>query len=170
MIRASAPRLVLGLLCLLYLLLFVNRVNLSTAAPLIKAEIHLSNSQLGLVFSVFALPYAVFQLLGGWIGDKFGARLILSVCCAVATASTVLTGAVGGFATLFALRVLLGLGLVNIRLRMHRLRNRGAVGPGIGRGVVHTGFRVMQDGLATAHRLDVFADDPESVAALGELL
>ena len=110
MTRLSPPRIVLGLLCLLYFLLFVNRVNLSTAAPLIKAEIHLSNSQLGLAFSVFALPYAVFQLLGGWIGDKFGARLILSLCCGVVVAATVLTGAVGGFASLFLLRLALGFG------------------------------------------------------------
>jgi MFS family permease len=108
--RLSPPRIVLVLLCLLYFLLFVNRVNLSTAAPLIKAEIHLNNSQLGLAFSVFALPYAVFQLLGGWIGDKFGARLILSLCCAVVVAATVLTGAVGGFASLFLLRLALGFG------------------------------------------------------------
>jgi MFS family permease len=101
---------VLGLLCLLYFLLFVNRVSLSTAAPLIKAEIHLSNSQLGLAFSAFALPYAVFQLLGGWIGDKFGARLILSLCCAMVVAATVLTGVVGGFASLFLLRLALGFG------------------------------------------------------------
>ena len=110
MTRLSPPRIVLGLLCLLYFILFVNRVNLSTAAPLIKAEIHLTNSQLGLAFSVFAAPYAIFQLLGGWIGDKFGARLILSLCCAVVVAATVLTGAVGGFASLFLLRLALGFG------------------------------------------------------------
>ena len=110
MTRLSPPRVVLGLLCLLYFLLFVNRVSLSTAAPLIKAEIHLSNSQLGLAFSAFALPYAVFQLLGGLIGDKFGARLVLSLCCAVVVAATVLTGAVGGFASLFLLRLALGFG------------------------------------------------------------
>ena len=110
MTRLSPPRIVLGLLCLLYFLLFVNRVNLSTAAPLIKAEIHLTNSQLGLAFSAFALPYAVFQLIGGWIGDKFGARLILSLCCAVVVAATVLTSAVGGFASLFLLRLALGFG------------------------------------------------------------
>jgi MFS family permease len=108
--RLSPPRIVLGLLCLLYFLLFVNRVNLSTAAPLVKEEIHLNNSHLGLAFSVFALPYAVFQLIGGWIGDKFGARLILSLCCGVVVAATALTGAVGGFASLFLLRLALGFG------------------------------------------------------------
>jgi hypothetical protein len=37
---------VLGLLCVLYLILFVNRVNISTAAPLMKADLHLSNTEL----------------------------------------------------------------------------------------------------------------------------
>jgi len=106
----TAPRVVLGLLCLLYLILFVNRVNISTAAPLLKADLHLSNTELGLVFSAFAIPYAFFQLIGGWVGDKFGPRATLSVCCAVVCATTMLTGAAGGFASLFALRLALGFG------------------------------------------------------------
>jgi MFS family permease len=61
----AAPRIVLALLCLLSLILFVNRVNISTAAPFIKADLNLSNTQLGLVFSAFAVPYALFQLIGG---------------------------------------------------------------------------------------------------------
>ena len=99
---------VLALLCVFYLLLFVNRVNISTAAPLIKRDLALSNTQLGLVFSAFAIPYAFFQLVGGWVGDKFGPRLTLAVCCAMVAASTVLTGAAGGFASLFILRLALG--------------------------------------------------------------
>jgi hypothetical protein len=39
----------------------VNRANISTAAPLIKADLKLSDTQLGLVFSAFALPYASFD-------------------------------------------------------------------------------------------------------------
>jgi MFS family permease len=106
----DAPAVVLALLCLLYLVLFVNRVNLATVAPLLKADLVLSNTQVGLAFSAFAIPYAVLQLAGGWIGDRFGPRLVLSVCCAVVAFSTVLTSATGGFASLFLLRVVLGLG------------------------------------------------------------
>jgi len=106
--QLGAPRVVLLLLCILYLILFVNRVNISTAAPLIKADLRLSNTQLGLAFSAFAIPYALFQLIGGWIGDKFGPRLTLSACCAMVGASTMLTGAAAGFASLFALRLALG--------------------------------------------------------------
>lgn len=108
--KPGAPRIVLALLCLLYLILFVNRVNISTAAPLMRADLRLSNTQLGLVFSAFAIPYALFQLIGGWIGDRFGPRLTLSVCCALVGVSTILTGAARGFVWLFVLRVALGFG------------------------------------------------------------
>jgi MFS family permease len=106
----SAPAIVLSLLCVMYLILFVDRVNIATAAPLIKLDLRLSNTQLGLVFSAFAIPYAVFQLLGSWIGDKFGPRLILTVCCAIVGVATILTGAAGGFLSLIAARLALGLG------------------------------------------------------------
>jgi len=105
-----APSVVLALLCLLYLILFINRVNLATAAPLLKTDLGLTNTQLGLAFSAFAIPYAVLQLLGGWIGDRFGPRLVLAVCCAVVALATMLTGAVNGFVSLFALRIVLGMG------------------------------------------------------------
>lgn len=108
--RISAPTIVLSLLCVMYLILFIDRVNIATAAPLIKLDLRLTNTQLGLVFSAFAIPYAVFQLLGSWIGDKFGPRLILSVCCAIVGVSTILTGAAGGFMSLIAARLALGVG------------------------------------------------------------
>jgi MFS family permease len=105
----SAPRVVLALLCLLYLLLYIDRVNIATAAPLIRADLGLSNTQMGLVFSAFSIPYALLQLFGGWVADRFGPRLTLSVCCVLVAVATMLMGAVGGFASLVALRLLLGL-------------------------------------------------------------
>ena len=105
----SAPRVVLALLCLLYLLLYIDRVNIATAAPLIRADLGLSNTQMGLVFSAFSIPYALLQLFGGWVADRFGPRLTLSVCCVLVAVATMLMGAVVGFASLVALRLLLGL-------------------------------------------------------------
>ena len=81
--RPSTPAVVLGLLCVLYFILYVDRVNIATVAPLIKKDLTLSNTQLGLVFSAFAIPYAIFQLIGGWIADRLGARLTLTACCAI---------------------------------------------------------------------------------------
>jgi MFS family permease len=107
---SSIPNQVLFLLCLMYLIFYVDRVNVSTAAPLIKHDLGLSNTALGFAFSAFAYPYALFQLIGGWLGDKFGPRLTLGVSSLVVCVSTALTGAVGGLATLFLVRLALGFG------------------------------------------------------------
>jgi MFS family permease len=108
--KLGAPGVVLALLCGMYFLYFVDRVSISTAAPLIKADLHISNTQLGLAFSAFAIPYALFQLIGGWIGDRWGPRLTLAMCCAMVGIATVLTGAVTGIASLSLLRIALGFG------------------------------------------------------------
>src|SRR5258708_32361780 len=78
--------------------------------PQIMADPHLNNAQLGLAFSVFASPYALFQLIGGYFGDKFGARRTLFVSGLIVCAATAATGAVGGLASLFAARLVLGIG------------------------------------------------------------
>lgn len=109
-VRLSAPAAVLALLCAVYFLFFVDRVSIATAAPLVKADLHISNTQLGLAFSAFAIPYALFQLIGGWIGDRLGPRRTLALCCAVVGLSTALTGAVTGIASLFLMRLALGFG------------------------------------------------------------
>jgi MFS family permease len=108
--RVSVSNTVLLIICLMYLIFYVDRVNISTAAPLIKAELGLSNTELGLVFSAFAYPYALFQLVGGYIGDRFGARRTLFVSGLIVCAATAATGAVGGLVSLFAARLALGIG------------------------------------------------------------
>jgi MFS family permease len=108
--KLSAPNIVLALLCLMYLILYIDRVNIATAAPLIQNELSLTNTQLGLAFSAFAYPYALFQLVGGWLGNRFGARRTLCVSILIVCAATALTGAVGGLISLFAARIALGFG------------------------------------------------------------
>ena len=108
--KLGASTVVLALLCAMYFLYFVDRVSISTAAPLIKADLNISNTQLGLAFSAFAIPYALFQLIGGWIGDRLGPRLTLAICCALVGISTALTGAITGIGSLILLRLALGFG------------------------------------------------------------
>src|SRR5260370_7671520 len=81
--KPSAPGIVLILLCLMYFLTYIDRVNVGTAASSIKKEFGLSNTQLGLVFSGFAYPYALFQVIGGWIGDRLRPRKTLLICAAL---------------------------------------------------------------------------------------
>jgi MFS family permease len=110
MMRPRATHVVLALLCVMYMITYVDRVNVATAAPAIKRELALSNTQLGLVFSAFAYPYLLFQVFGGWVGDRFGPRRTLLVCGVIWAAATILTGLASGLAILFAVRVLLGVG------------------------------------------------------------
>lgn len=108
--RPTAPGTVLGLLCAMYLITYVDRVNIATAANDIRRDLSLSNTQLGLVFSAFAYPYLLFQVFGGWMGDRFGPRLTLFVCGVIWASATILTGFAGGLASLFLVRILLGIG------------------------------------------------------------
>lgn len=100
----------LGVLCLMYLLLYVDRVNIATVAPQLTADLKLTHAQFGFAVSAFAYPYALFQLVGGWIGDRLGPRLALTICGAVVCLATILTGLAGGFASLVAVRLALGFG------------------------------------------------------------
>src|SRR5882762_7675125 len=108
--KLSATTTVLALLCLMYGITYIDRVNVSTAASAFQRDLHLNNTQVGLVFSAFAYPYLVFQIVGGWVSDRFGARRTLIVCGLIWAAATVLTGMAGGLASMLVARVLLGLG------------------------------------------------------------
>ncbi len=108
--RGGAPLNVLILLSTMSFLLYVDRVNLSTAASSIQAELGMTNTQLGIAFSAFAYSYAVFQVIGGWIADRIGSRVTLLVCGLIWVLTTIGTGLVGSFAALLAVRFVLGIG------------------------------------------------------------
>ncbi|HXN09625.1 MAG TPA: MFS transporter [Steroidobacteraceae bacterium] len=108
--RLRASQLVLVLLGLMYFITYLDRVNVSTAAAGFGKEFSLSRTEIGLVFSAFAYPYLIFQMIGGWISDRFGARRTLIGCGLLWTGATVLTGLAGGLTSLLVARLLLGLG------------------------------------------------------------
>jgi sugar phosphate permease len=109
-LRPKATTIVLLMLCLMYMITYIDRVNISTAAGQFKSELGLTSAQLGVVFSAYAYPYVVFQFIGGWVSDRFGAKRTLICCSLIWAVATALTGLAGGFATLVAARLLLGLG------------------------------------------------------------
>ena len=108
--KPTAPTLVLFLICLMYFLTYIDRVNVATAGPFIAKEFSLSNTQLGLMLSMFGYPYALFQVIGGWFGDRMGPRKTLFLCGAIWAVATALTGLSTGLISLLVFRVLLGLG------------------------------------------------------------
>jgi sugar phosphate permease len=108
--RTHVQRVVLTLLCAMSFILYLDRVNLAAAAGPIKAELGLSNTTLGIAFSAFGYTYAIFQIIGGWLADRMGARRTLLICGSIWVVATIATGLVGGLASLCAARLLLGIG------------------------------------------------------------
>ncbi len=101
---------VLGMLFLLSMITYLDRIAISSAAPKMRGELGLSPSDMGLVFSMFVLGYGIFEIPGGWMGDRFGPRLILTRIVLWWSAFTALTGAVRQYWQLLACRFLFGAG------------------------------------------------------------
>src|ERR1700729_2981685 len=92
--RASYGRwYILGLICLMYLITYLDRVNISTAAPVISQEFGFDKITMGIIFSSFVWAYALFQVPGGWLSDRFGARTVLSTIVAFWSVMTAATAA-----------------------------------------------------------------------------
>jgi MFS family permease len=106
----SVSNQVLLVLCLMYLVMYIDRVNIATVAPRMSADLGLNNTQFGLAISAFSYPYALFQLIGGWVSDRFGPRRALMMAGLVVCVATICTGVVGGLGSLIAVRLVLGFG------------------------------------------------------------
>ena len=78
--------------------------------PLIKHDFHLSDSELGILFSAFFFTYTAMQFLIGWLVDRFDANWILAGGFLLWSLATATTGIVRGFAFLLAIRFILGIG------------------------------------------------------------
>src|SRR5258707_531662 len=102
--------LILLVLCLMYFIAYIDRVNIAVAGPTMRNELGLTPTELGLIFSAFAYPYAAMQIAGGWMADRFGPRLVLAMLSLLWATATILTGLSWSVASLVAFRVLVGVG------------------------------------------------------------
>src|SRR5271165_3788498 len=108
--RASAMNRVVFLLSLSVFINYIDRSNLSIAAPLLQRELGISYSQLGVLFSAFFWPYALMQMPAGWLVDHFDVKWVFAAGFFLWSAATAVTGTLHGFAALIAVRVVLGIG------------------------------------------------------------
>src|SRR6185295_1683214 len=106
----NVRHIILLVLCLMYFIAYIDRVNISVAGPAMRKDLGLTPIQLGLVFSAFAYPYAAMQIVGGWASDRFGPRLVLAVLSLLWAAATILTGLSWSVASLVGFRILVGVG------------------------------------------------------------
>src|SRR5205085_3034309 len=97
---------ILFLIGLMYLITYLDRVNISTAAPEISKEFGFDKITMGVIFSAFVWAYALFQVPGGWLSDRFGARPVLGAIVAYWSIMTAATAAASGAVSFVVMRFL----------------------------------------------------------------
>ncbi|HEV2389012.1 MAG TPA: MFS transporter [Candidatus Acidoferrales bacterium] len=85
---------ILGLMLLLSMVTYLDRVNISIAAKQIIGAYRLTDVEMGKIFSAFILSYGLFQVPGGWLGDRFGPRIVLLAAVVWWSAFTALTASI----------------------------------------------------------------------------
>ncbi|MGC2111491.1 MAG: MFS transporter [Candidatus Korobacteraceae bacterium] len=105
--RLSAVLVLLGISVFIN---YVDRGNLSIAAPMLKEELGISAVRLGILLSAFFWTYACLQPVSGWLVDRLDVNWVMAAGFFLWSAATAATGIVHTFAALFVLRLLLGIG------------------------------------------------------------
>ena len=95
---------------LITLLLYVDRVCISSAKDSIAGDLSLTDIQMGWVLSAFALGYALFQVPGGALGDKYGVRRVMTTIMVLWSIFTSLTGAAWNYTSMLFFRFIFGAG------------------------------------------------------------
>jgi ACS family glucarate transporter-like MFS transporter len=94
----------------LAMIMYIQRVAISAAAPYITKEFNLTNTEMGWVFSAFAASYALMEIPMGLLGDKLGVRRILAQVVLLWSLFTALTGAAWNLSSLLVIRFMFGTG------------------------------------------------------------
>lgn len=123
-----------GFLFMLAAVTYLDRVCISTLAPEISRDLHLSKLEMSFVFSAFAVAYAAFEIFSAWWGEKIGARRVLARIVIWWSAFTMATAGAWSYSSLLVIRFLFGAGEAgawpNAALAFSRwipLRERGRV-------------------------------------------
>jgi sugar phosphate permease len=101
---------ILLMISAMYLITYLDRVNISTAAPLISKEFGFDKITMGYIFSAFVWAYAMFQVPGGWLSDRFGARRVLASVVGYWSIMTAATAAAFSATSFIGVRFLFGVG------------------------------------------------------------
>src|SRR3984893_4515968 len=87
---------ILFLICLMYLITYLDRVNISTAAPVISKEFGFDKLTMGIILTAFFWAYVMLQVLGIWFTERFGARPVLATIVTYWSIMTAATAAATG--------------------------------------------------------------------------
>jgi len=102
--------LVLFFLCVLSFLTYFDRACISRAQKDIQTDLRMDDDQMGWVMGIFFFAYAIFEIPGGWLGDRYGTRGTLIRIVLAWSLFTFLSGCALGFWTLFTCRLMFGAG------------------------------------------------------------
>jgi MFS family permease len=94
----------------LAIITYVDRVCISQAAPAMQAELGLTKIQMGYAFTAFGWAYALFEIPGGWLGDRIGPRKVLMRVVGMWSLFTVATGWAWNLWSLVVSRFFFGMG------------------------------------------------------------
>jgi MFS family permease len=106
----ATANLLLILLTLSVAINYIDRGAMSVSAPIVMKELNLSPQQMGLIFSAFFWTYASFQLVAGWLVDRFSIKWVYAGGYLLWSLATASTGLVNGLSSLLIARLLLGIG------------------------------------------------------------
>ena len=110
-LRSAAPAYALGILTAVCFFNYLDRMVIAVLLEPIKQELELSDSQMGLIAGfAFAMLYAVLGLPLARVADRHNRITLISICLAVWSAMTAVTGLVRNFTELFAARMAVGVG------------------------------------------------------------
>jgi MFS transporter, ACS family, D-galactonate transporter len=99
---------ILALLFFTVVINYLDRSNLSVAAPQLGKDLGIDTVRMGVVFSAFGWSYAFCQIPGGWLADRANPRTMYAVLIALWSVATATLGLAGSITVLIALRVLVG--------------------------------------------------------------
>lgn len=101
---------VLGLTVVAYMITYMDRQILAVARPVIRDELGISLVMMGWITFGFRIAYALFQIPGGWLGDRIGARRGLTLIVTWWSAFTCLTGLAWNAVSMLSIQVFFGMG------------------------------------------------------------
>ena len=135
---------VLALTVAAYMITYMDRVNIASAVPLIQKELGLSMVTMGWILSSFRWGYALFQIPGGWLGDRIGPRRALALIVTWWSVFTSATALAWSATSMAAFRFLFGMGEAGAFPIATRSLSRWMLPAerGFAQGVTHAGSRL----------------------------
>lgn len=137
-------RAVLWLTVAAYMITYIDRVAISAAVPSIQREFGFSLVTIGWILGAYQVAYAVFQIPGGWLGDRFGPRRVLSAIVIWWSAFTAFTALTWSATSMIVCRFLFGMGEAGAFPIATRSLSRWMLPAerGFAQGVTHAGSRL----------------------------